>query len=71
MRPPPLRPKFFSISCSFWGQFAKSYVGAPPGGLAPPPTGNPGCAPDNHMVQETDDYDMDGMAVNKQAANVY
>ena len=26
---PPLRPKIFSISCSFWERFAKSYVGAP------------------------------------------
>ena len=31
-----------SISCSFWGNLAKLYVGAPPGQLAPPPQGNPG-----------------------------
>ena len=42
----PLRPKIFSISCSFSQNLAKSYVGVPPGGLAPPPTGNPGSAPD-------------------------
>ena len=46
-RPLPLRPKIFSISCSFSQNLAKSYVGVPPpGGLAPPPTGNPGSAPD-------------------------
>ena len=28
----------------FWGNLAKSYVGALPGGLAPPPRGNPGSA---------------------------
>ena len=33
------------ISCSFWENLAKSYVGAPlPGGLAPPPRRNPGSA---------------------------
>ena len=32
-----------SISCSFWENIAKSYVDAP-GGLAPPPRGNPGSA---------------------------
>ena len=36
---PPLRSKIFSISCSFSQNLAKSYVGALPGGLAPPPTG--------------------------------
>ena len=46
-RAPPLRPKIFSISCSFSQNLAKSYVGAPPRRLAPPPTGNPGSAPDN------------------------
>ena len=40
----PLRPKIFSISCSFSENLAKSYVSAP-AGLAPPPTGNPGSAP--------------------------
>ena len=40
----PLRANIFSISCSF---SEKSYVGAPPGGLAPAPTGNPGSAPEN------------------------
>ena len=46
-RRPRLRPKIFSISCRFfWQNLAKSYVGAPPKGLAPPPTGNPGSASD-------------------------
>ena len=39
-----LRPKIFSILCSFSEILAKSYVGAPRG-LAPPPAGNPGFAP--------------------------
>ena len=43
---PPLQSKIFSISCSFLENLTKSYVGAPPRGLAPPPTGNPGSAPD-------------------------
>ena len=43
---PPLRPKIFSISCSFSENLTKSYVGAPPRGSAPPPTGNPGSAPE-------------------------
>ena len=38
----PLGVQILSISCSFWGNLAKSYVGAPPGELAPPPQGNPG-----------------------------
>ena len=41
---PPLGVQILSISCSFWGNLAKSYVGAPPGELAPPPRGNPGSA---------------------------
>ena len=32
---PPLGVHILSISCSFWGNLAKSYVGAPPGELAP------------------------------------
>ena len=37
--------QILSISCSFWENLAKSYVGAPPPGeLAPPPRGNPGSA---------------------------
>ena len=44
-RPPPLRPKFFSIPCSFSDNLAKSSVGTPIlGALALPPTGNPGPA---------------------------
>ena len=31
-----------SISCSFRENLAKSYVGVPPGELAPPPRENPG-----------------------------
>ena len=33
--------QILSISCSFWENLAKLYVGAPPGELAPPPRGNP------------------------------
>ena len=40
----PLGVQILSISCSFWENFSKSYVGAPPGELAPPPRGNPGYA---------------------------
>ena len=48
--PSPLRPKIFSISCSFRENLAKSYVGRPRGS-APPPTGNPGSAPEeNHLI---------------------
>ena len=36
------RSQILSISCSFWENLAKSYVGAPR--LAPPPRGNPGSA---------------------------
>ena len=45
----PLRPKIFSISCSFREILTKSYVGTPPRGSAPPPTGNPGSAPGLHV----------------------
>ena len=42
----PLRPKIFSISCSFSENLAKLYVGAPTAGWHPPPLmGNPGSAP--------------------------
>ena len=41
---PPLGVQTLSISCSFWEILAKSYVGAPPGDLAPPPWGNPASA---------------------------
>ena len=47
----PLRPKIFSISCSFSENLTKSYVGAPPRGSAPPPTGNPGSAPGVVLVK--------------------
>ena len=40
-RAPPPGVQILSISCSFWEILAKSYVGAPPGELAPPPRGNP------------------------------
>ena len=51
---PPLRPKNFSISCSFLENLAKSYVGTPPspGELASPPTGNPGSTPDRGILKE-------------------
>ena len=42
MCPPGVQ--ILSISCSFWENLAKSYVGAPPGELVPPPQGNPGPA---------------------------
>ena len=42
--PPPLGVQILSISCSFWENLAKWYVGAPPWELAPPPRGNPGFA---------------------------
>ena len=49
--PPGGGVKILSISCSFWGNLAKSYVGPPPpptpGELAPPPRGNPGSATGN------------------------
>ena len=48
---PPLRPKIFSILCSFSEYLAKSYVAPLPGGLAPPPTGNPGSAPGRDLVR--------------------
>ena len=39
---PPLGAQNLTISWSFWDLImAKSYVGAPPGELAPPPRGNP------------------------------
>ena len=38
---PPLGAQILSISCSFWENLTKTYVGAPPGELAPPPRGNP------------------------------
>ena len=39
----PPGAQILSISCSFWENLAKTYVGAP-GELAPPPRGNPGSA---------------------------
>ena len=44
--PPLPGVQILSISCSFWKNLAKSYVGAPPGELAPPPRGNHGSATD-------------------------
>ena len=43
VRPP--RPKIFSISCSV-SKILQNRMLAPTGGLAPPPTGDPGFAPD-------------------------
>ena len=37
----PLGVQILSISCSFQEILAKLYVGVPPGGLSPPPRGNP------------------------------
>ena len=48
-RPPP-GVQILSISYSFWENLAKSYVGAPPGELAPPPRGNPGSATGTWMT---------------------
>ena len=39
----PLGVQILSISCSFWENLAKSYVGTPPG-VGAPPRGNPGSA---------------------------
>ena len=36
-RMPPLGTQILSISCSFWENLAKSYVGAPPGEILDPP----------------------------------
>ena len=41
--------KFLSLM-HFSENLAKSYVGPPAGGLAPPPTRNPGSAPDYFML---------------------
>ena len=46
----PLGVEILSISCSFWENLAKSYVGTPPGELAPPPRGNPGSATVNPLL---------------------
>ena len=59
-----LLPKIFSISCSSSQNFAKSYVGAPPGGLVPPPTWNPGSAPDQFEC-------ISGMLKMQIARNIY
>ena len=40
--PAPLGVQILSISCSFWENLAKLFVGPP--GLAPPPRGNPASA---------------------------
>ena len=37
----PRGSKFFQFHAVFWEILAKSYVGAHPGELAPPPRGNP------------------------------
>ena len=42
--PPLVGSKFFQFHAVIWGNLAKSYVGGPPGGLAPPSRGNPGSA---------------------------
>ena len=40
----PPGAQILSISCNFWENMAKSYVGVPPRELAPPPRPNHGCA---------------------------
>ena len=47
----PLRPKIFSISCSFFFflKIWKIYFLTPLEGLPPSPTGNPGSDPDNGL----------------------
>ena len=43
--------QILSISCSFWENLAKLYVGAPaPRELAPAPRGNPGSSTGYHVV---------------------
>ena len=42
--PPRGGPISFNFYAVFWENMAKSYVGAPPGELTPPPWGNPGSA---------------------------
>ena len=44
---PSLGVQILSISCSFWENLTKTYVGAPVG-LALPPAGNPGSAPESN-----------------------
>ena len=62
----PSGVQILSISCSFWENFAKSYVGAPRE-LAPPPRGNPGFAteiwprgfvPNSPPLTSANEYDM-------------
>ena len=45
MRPPPPPAQNFLNFMQFFGNFGKIVCWWPPGGLAPPPTGNPGSAP--------------------------
>ena len=52
VRPPRLN--IFSISCSFSENLAKSYFGAPSGGLASPATGNSGSTPGWQMNENFD-----------------
>ena len=55
---PSYGPKFSQFHAVFLQNLAKSYVGAPPGGLAPPPMRNPGCAPDTYLkFLVSDGYD--------------
>ena len=48
---PPLGVQILSISCIFWENLAKSYVGAPPG-VGDPPRGNPRSATGQHCCLE-------------------
>ena len=48
----PREVQVLSISCSFGDNLAKLYVGIPPGGLVPPPRGNPGSVTANTTVSK-------------------
>ena len=51
--PPPTRTKMRLISCGYLEKSAKSYVGAPLGGLAPSSRGNAGSVPDRYLTADT------------------
>ena len=45
---PPYGPKFSQFHAVFREIWQNHMLAPPPGGLTPPPTDNPGSAPDNH-----------------------
>ena len=54
--PPPHGPKFSRFHAVFWKIWQNCMLAPPPPrGLAHPPTGNPGSAPDNKQTLETAD----------------